>query len=113
MRALLFGITPTDPATLTVAAGVLVAVAICAAYIPARRAAKVDPWSLTIRIRENFMTNILQDLRYGLRQMRHKPGFALVAILTLALGIGGKRLSLAWSTESCCGLCLTVIPRSW
>ena len=43
VRALLFGITPTDPATLTVAAGVLVAVAICAAYIPARRAAKVDP----------------------------------------------------------------------
>jgi putative ABC transport system permease protein len=43
VRALLFGIKPNDPATLTAAAIALVAVAIGAAYIPARRAAKVDP----------------------------------------------------------------------
>ena len=43
MVTLLFGVTPTDALTIGVVSGVLVAVALLACFIPARRAAKVDP----------------------------------------------------------------------
>jgi ABC-type antimicrobial peptide transport system permease subunit len=39
----LFGVGPMDPATHAVVSGTLAAVALLAAYLPARRAARVDP----------------------------------------------------------------------
>jgi putative ABC transport system permease protein len=43
MSSLLYGVTPADPGTFGAVSGILVAVGLLASWLPARRAAAVDP----------------------------------------------------------------------
>lgn len=61
----------------------------------ARRAAQLEMGNMTVareQVRssgwENAVETFVADVRYALRRLRVNPGFTLVSILTLALGIG-------------------------
>jgi macrolide transport system ATP-binding/permease protein len=44
----------------------------------------------------NLIENFLQDVRFGLRMLRRSPGFSLLAILCLTLGIGATAAVFSW-----------------
>ena len=75
-------------------------------YEDARRRALVrlggfDQTRQAVRERASlpWIEDMLRDLRYGLRAMSRNPGFTLIAVLTLAVGIGATATVFTWIND--------------
>jgi hypothetical protein len=69
-----------------------------AALVPARRGGDVDLMTALRRERRNRMIGLASDLRYALRSLARRPGLAVAAIVTLALGSAPtSRSSPSWT----------------